>query len=167
VLAAALERLGFPVICPSYGHVWSPWKTRHTSRRVAKQWSNFVKPTDVLIGHSNGARVAWEMTYYTGDKVTRVFFINAALDHDLVPGPSVARCFIFYNGADKATRLARLIPLSDWGDMGRVGYRADNGGWGPDQRMENHEIGVGHSPFRDPAVASTYAVTIATLLHRL
>lgn len=150
-LADPLRDLGHEVHCVSYGYVLAPWSTRMRSRVFAKLLSTQVRPGDVLVGHSNGARVAWEASYYSRDLGPMVW-LNPALDAYMTPARSVPRCLVVYNRRDVATRLARLVPGSPWGSMGTVGYRPHDGLIdGSDVRMDVLERGIGHSPYRrDP-----------------
>jgi pimeloyl-ACP methyl ester carboxylesterase len=152
VLREPFEDLGHEVMMPSYGYTFTPTVTRLRSRKAAKLLSVNLERGDVVVGHSNGARVAWELSFYA-PCVTTMVWINPALDVDVVPARTVRRCLVLHNPGDFVTRIARLIPGSIWGSMGRVGYRPASGSpWGPDRRMHNRSMGKGHTPFRsDPA----------------
>jgi len=165
VLAASLGKLGYhDIVMPRYGKVWGKSRTEHVSRQKGKAWAALTQPGDVLIGHSNGGRIAWEMSY-NSEVVKRIILLHPALDHYLVPHRSVEKFWVFYNQWDKATRMARFIPWSDWGDMGRVGYDHNDDGLWNDPRYCGVDIGRGHTPFIDPVEADTYAMTIAACLH--
>lgn len=143
-LAGALEALGWEVVRRTYGYVLTPWETRFRSRKEAKILSTRVAQGDLVVGHSNGGRIALELTYYA--PVDRVVLLNPALDSDWVPGRWTTRCLVVHNRHDAAGWWARLVPASPWGDMGRSGYRPAPGD-DADPRMVNLRRGHGHSPY--------------------
>ena len=164
VLARELKALGYEVVTPSYGRVWLPIQTRRTSRRVALNWSGRVRRGDVLVGHSNGGRIAWEMSHYTNGRVKQMILINPALQPDMVPGAGVDKCYVLYHPDDLVVKAARYVPWSDWGQMGATGYKPSTD-WGADKRMVNLKFGDGqHSAFATPEWRTEYADLIHHLL---
>ena len=163
-LAKELRALGHDVITPSYGRVWLPVQTRRTSRRVALNWSGRIRHGDVLIGHSNGGRIAWEMSHYTNGRVKQMVLINPALEPDSVPGSGVDKCYVIHHPDDRVVKFARFVPWSDWGVMGATGYQPSTD-WGEDSRMVNIRFGSGdHSAFASPGWCKQYADLIHHLL---
>lgn len=147
-LRDALLVRGHKVLMPSYGRVVTPWGTKIKSRETAQILSTCVRSGDTLIGHSNGGRIALEITHHT-HKVRRVMLLNPALDRNMVPGSDVERCIVVHAPRDRAVWLAKFVPGSVWGDMGRVGYKPSKGWpYGADTRMENVSRPGGHSDYR-------------------
>lgn len=146
-LVKPLESLGHEVVLAKYGFVMSPWSTSLASRKMAKYISTKVQPGDVVIGHSNGARVAYELSYYA-PLVRKMIWLNPALDADIVPAKSVQSCLVVHSKRDLATRFARWLPGSVWGPMGRNGYGPrEFDAWGYDDRMINFPHSGGHSDY--------------------
>lgn len=146
-LIAPLEALGHEVIAPSYGYVFSPWATSLASRKTAKLLSTKIHFGDVVIGHSNGARVAWELSYYS-PLVRKMVWLNPALDADIVPAKSVKKCLVVHSRRDTAVRVAKWLPGSIWGAMGRVGFRQKRDDpWPIDRRIVNFEHSGKHSDY--------------------
>lgn len=159
-LVAPLADLGYRPLLLRYGYTLTASSTRFRSNKAAKNWSARTEPGDVVIGHSNGARVAWEMSHCGQNVAERMVWINPALDPDSVPGRIVRRCLVLYNGSDGAVRIARWLPSSIWGEMGAVGYRPrPSDSLGADRRMESRHYGRGHSCWTDPE-------GLALLIHR-
>lgn len=151
-LAPHLEALGYEVWCADYGRVVLPISTAMRSRAVGKLLAKRLRDGDLVIAHSNGARVAVEASWAGGD-VARfdLVLVNPALDHDTEPGFRARRTLLLYNRHDWATRIARWVPWSSWGDAGARGY-VPLEGWPADPTIEAVAAGEGHSPFeRDPA----------------
>ena len=167
-LVKEMRALGYEVKMLSSGRLFCYFRTKWMSRTMAKVWSGRVKPTDVLIGRSNGARIVWEMSFLTGTKVSTLILLNPALERWATPGSGITDCHVFHNPTDWAAWAARFVPWSDWGDMGRVGYKSLRDGWPPDPRMHNHKMpSGGHGPYAtDPQVARLYAVAISRAILR-
>jgi len=119
-LVESLESLDFEVILYSYGYVFTPWSTRNTSRKVAKCLSSRIREGDTILGHSNGGRIAWELSYYLRVPIRRMVLINPALDSDAIPSGMVEKCLVIHNKLDLANMASKMVPGSIWGDMGRV-----------------------------------------------
>ncbi len=141
-----LAARGFDVVLLSPGHLRGWRETRHRSRQLAKTWAVQTKPGDVLVGHSNGCRIAWEMSQHPGCLADLAVWIQPALDGYLLPGRCIRRCLVLWNRNDRVVWWARLLPWSDWGDMGRRGPVPIEGGLGRDRRLLAVEMGRGHSP---------------------
>lgn len=146
VLADPLRDLGHDVDVISYGYLLWPAQTALRSRQVSKMLSTIVEPETLVVAHSNGAYVAWELSYHS-DVPLRMVWVNPALDRHLTPGSSVDYCLLFHNRHDWAVWLAKWIPGINWGDAGRLGYKPLPE-WKKDERVINKEFGRGHHPFR-------------------
>jgi hypothetical protein len=158
-LVEPLRALGYLPVLLRYGYTLTADQTRFRSRKAAKNWSARTEPGDVVIGHSNGGRVAWEMSHYEQNRAADMVWINPALDPDVVPGRSVRRLLVLHNPFDRAVRLGRMLPGSIWGDLGAVGYQGERDPFGPDPRITSQIYGIGHSPFGEPA-------RLAALIHQ-
>lgn len=146
-LMEALALRGKRTVMPSYGKVLTPWGTRMKSRKFAKILSTQMQKGDIVIGHSNGGRIAVELSYYAPE-IKTLILLNPALERDMVPAKTVEKCLVVHAPNDWAVWWARWIPGSIWGDMGRVGYvpRPD-WPWGADERMVMHPRAGGHSDY--------------------
>lgn len=114
------EAAGFAVREFDYGHtnLWQVWMN---NADYARDLRAQVEPGDIIAGHSNGAAVA-SRAVEQGAPAAGLILINAALDADWSPPPSVEWMHVYYNTNDVPVRIARLLPFVRWGDMGRVGY---------------------------------------------
>jgi pimeloyl-ACP methyl ester carboxylesterase len=146
-LADALRDLEHEVILYSYGYVFTRRKTEMVSRKTAKLLSTKIEPGDVVIGHSNGARVAFELSFYA-PLIRRMVWLNPALDPDVVPAKTVQKCLVVHSKRDRATRIAKWLPGSIWGAMGTVGYLpSEEDGFPVDRRMKGLEHSGRHSDY--------------------
>lgn len=140
---------GLPVMMP-FAWLRDPFIARH----IAKQ----IKPDDIVIGHSNGAAIAWLMAE-EGALIKGTILIGPALDSDKVMAPQVRWVHVFYNSCDGVVGWAKWIPFHLWGDQGKVGYM------GNDSRYTQHDVGchqtdaiTEHSwALHDPTWAATIA----------
>lgn len=141
-LSAALEDLGHETVLVSYGYTLTKWGTAFKSRKFSKLISTRIREGDAVVAHSNGCRVAWDLSW-NAPEIRRMVWLNPALDRGMAPAKTVERVLVIHNRSDLATRLARWIPYSSWGDMGARGYEPPED-WSPDPRMENRSLGSGH-----------------------
>lgn len=132
-----LEEQGFDVFELDY-----PWhgriKTRLCNRSMAKILSQVIEPGSYIFGHSNGCAIIYLLSEL-GVTFKYVGLINPALDrYRTILSAKYVKTYFAPN--DTATVFAKLIPLSIWGNQGRVGYK----GWNP--LHKNTSLGnVGHS----------------------
>ena len=89
-----------------------------------------IKPGDILIGHSNGALIIWQLVQKHADKLAGVILINPALRRDTI-WPDGLQVLCLYNSTDWVVQLgriwARLVSLGGlrfhgWGAAGRYGF---------------------------------------------
>lgn len=151
LLARPLWELGYEPILLNYGFTLTPMRTIFRTRKSAKCWSARTLPSDIVIGHSQGCNVAFEMSHLTQNQARTMVWINPALDADCIPGRSVHNLLVVYNHGDLAVRAGSLLPNSIWGDMGCLGYQPSRDPFGPDPRIQCSVYGRGHSPWRDPS----------------
>ncbi|MBI2046187.1 MAG: hypothetical protein HYT28_02105 [Parcubacteria group bacterium] len=150
---------GFPIV---FGTAWL--RNPFITRRIAKQ----IEPDDIIIGHSNGAALAWLIAEH-GAVFTGAILIDPALDADKVIAPQVKWIHIFYNACDEVVSWAKWIPFHFWGDQGKKGYT------GNDSRYLQHDVGchqtdaiTEHSfALHDPAWATIIAKTAWEETHPL
>lgn len=125
--------------------------------KLAQIIAKMAEPNSIAIGHSNGCDIIHRATHH-GAKFEKVIYLNPALDNDLTPGDYVKWCHVWHSPSDGAVWLAKWIPFSSWGDMGKVGYQ------GSDPRMINHNIeeyieDAGHSDlFTSPDILTEVAI---------
>ena len=128
-LAPAFRRAGFCVITPSYGFIpaFMVGIFQWIDNRIADNMTAFIREDDILLGHSNGATLA----YLIAKKrhVRGVILLNAALEPDKVPNADWVH--VYYNNGDYVAWLSKLIPFHPWGPMGHEGYS------GTDSRVLN------------------------------
>lgn len=145
-----LAALGYAPALLVYGYTLTPTRTKFLTRKKAMLWSARTQPGDVVIGHSNGCALAFEMSHHEQNRAETMVWINPALQPDIVPGRSVQRCLVLFNPFDETVRLAALLPDIIWGDMGRRGYLPDQADpFGRDERMSEAVHGHGHSDWGD------------------
>lgn len=116
-----LERAtGLPVEVFEYGFV-SAWQARFTNGKNAKKLAKFLRATDVVVNHSNGAAVTWLATNKYGARPFGVVMLQPALDTWLLP-----KCdwvHVYYNAEDHIVWWSGLLLFHIWGRMGQVGYK--------------------------------------------
>lgn len=99
---------------------------------IAKVIAGMTPYSAIGIGHSNGCMELIKACE-KGASFDHLIFINPALDNNIVIPPQVSRVDVLHNVTDMVVSAAKWLPLSYWGDMGRVGYL------GSDTRVYNHE----------------------------
>jgi hypothetical protein len=123
----------------------------------------FIEEGSILIGHSNGAAILYDLMN-AGAKVKGCVFINGALDPRITRAVGVSFIDVYYNPGDTITQVAQLaadLNLTDpvWGQMGHIGY------WGSDPSITSTNCGAtpgmpvvcGHSAFFEPANLQAWA----------
>lgn len=119
-LATAFRAAGFCTVIPRYGYIPAcligaiPW----LDNRIADSMAGFIEPGDILVGHSNGATLAYLIS--RKHKLRGAVLINPALECDAVPQAEFVH--VYYNAHDLVVRLAEIVPFNIWGAMGAVGY---------------------------------------------
>lgn len=145
-LAGPLRELGHEVEAYGYGWAIAYRTTRRRSERFAEILAPQLRPGDVLVAHSNGARIAYQASWRVCHPLGPMVWLHPALDRWRVPGGHVPRLLVYHSGRDFATRLARLVPMSPWGSMGTHGYAPPR--WStlpPDPRVVEIDDGGRHS----------------------
>jgi len=125
---------GFEIAYPDYGYILE-LETKIVNSIIVGAILPYVATDDVLVGHSNGCAVAFEVMSRL-NKVGGAVFINAALRQDVVRPPSCPWIDVYFNAGDQITELAAVgarLGIVDglWGEMGHAGYD------GPDPQITN------------------------------
>jgi hypothetical protein len=157
-----------PVKYPDYGYILA-LQTRFVNPMITGCIGPYVEDGDILVGHSNGAALQYEIARNTGKKVGLVL-INAALNQAIVVPPNVLFVHVYYNAGDDVTEVARIaaaLAISPvdvvWGEMGHAGYE------GQDPRVLNFDCGFwpnmpavsGHSDIFSPDKITSWGPFIA------
>ena len=150
-----LERTGLEVAYPEYGFILGI-ETRRVNAMIVGTLLPYIKPGDIIVGHSNGCAIAYDLTRAGAEPVGLVL-IHAALDRLISLHASIRWCDVYFNEDDTITEAARIgakLGITDpsWGEMGHAGYG------GIDGRVTNiddkHTRGLpecrGHSPEFEP-----------------
>jgi hypothetical protein len=140
---------------PDYGYIYGV-ETRTINPVIVGTLSPYINPDDVLICHSNGCAIAYDMML-RGVEVKGAIFINAALEQNIVRPAKCPWIDVYFNAGDRITEAAEIaakLGLSDavWGMMGHAGYN------GMDKAITNIDCGntpdmpvlSGHSDFGTP-----------------
>ena len=97
------------VAYPDYGYILG-LETREINPAVVGTMRPYVGPKDILIGHSNGCTIAYNLMNTPGMKVAGAIFINAALETYITLPPGCPWIDIYYNEGDTITEAAMIIP---------------------------------------------------------
>jgi len=116
---------GFEVAYPDYGYILGI-ETRFVNGLIVGTLAPYIGPDDILICHSNGCAVAYELMHKL-PQIGGAVFINAALQRAIVRPRSCPWIDVYFNAGDQATQLAAVgavigVVDPDWGEMGHAGY---------------------------------------------
>ena len=144
--------LPWKVAYPDYGWI-EELETPFINRHVVGALKPYIEAEDVLIGHSNGCAIAYELMQQL-PQVGGAVFVNAALERNITRPQACPWIHVYFNAGDQITELAAIaakigIVDKDWGDMGHGGYE------GSDEKITNIDCGnqrnlpvvSGHSEF--------------------
>ena len=158
-IADLLVNKGFNVTQIHYGYFFR-LRVRLCNKGIAHTMAHLIEPGSTCIAHSNGASIAYLALQY-GAQWKNLTLINPALDNTLEFPEQLENIQVWYSPHDKWTGLAKYIPNSIWGNMGRVGYKGSL-----DDRLVqyNQEKILGrfedeHSGIFSSPVARTYFAT--------
>ena len=125
---------------PDYGYILGV-ETRLANPIITGVLSPYIEDGDILVGHSNGGALSYELARNTGKRVGLVL-INAALNQYVPIPPNVTFVHVYFNAGDDITEVARIaaaLAISPvdvvWGEMGHAGYE------GIDKRVVNFDCG--------------------------
>lgn len=152
----------FEVFDPDYGYILGV-ETKRVNPIIVGCLMPFIRPGNLMICHSNGCAIAYELMKH-GCPIEAAVFINAALDSRIIIPPQVKWIDVYYNQDDSATVAAKWgqeLGLFDavWGSMGHDGYQ------GTDPRVTSvncqttigEPVVRGHSEFFMPANLAQWA----------
>ena len=155
-LVPYLVAAGLEVTYPDYGFELAI-ETRVVNAMIEGTLLHYIKPGDILIGHSNGCAIAYHLLLL-GAPAAGAVFINGALETSIIrPGAQCGFIDVYWNPGDTVTEIAKLgaqlgIYDSMWGELGHSGYQ------GKDPNITSFNCGAttsmpvvsGHSDFFTP-----------------
>ena len=163
---ALLPYLPGATFYPDYGWI-AAVETRRLNPVIEGSIATYIGTGDILIGHSNGCAIIYDLLQ-RGVQPSGVVFINGALEQLFTLPPCVLWCDVYYNSGDTITEAAKIaaqLGLVDlcWGELGHAGYA------GSDKRVTNINTGApegfpavsGHSAIFDSANLPTWGSYIA------
>ncbi len=169
VMPALFAYLPQKVQYPDYGFILAI-ETRRINPAIAGALLPYIGPEDILIGHSNGCAVIYELLQ-SGLNPRGVVFINGALRTDFILPTKCQFAHVYFNAGDDITILAMAGAeegLVDpcWGQLGHSGYS------GSDHRVINVDCGntqkmpvvSGHSEIFCPGKIEAWGPFIGDLI---
>ena len=119
-LATAFKEAGFCIIIPKYGFVPAMVMGLFSwlDNRIAESMSAFIYDDDIIVGHSNGATLAYLISKRR--KIKGAILINAALGVNELPDAEFVD--VYFNHGDLVAQASAAFPFSPWGAMGGLGY---------------------------------------------
>jgi hypothetical protein len=146
---------------PDYGFILGV-ETRIVNPIIVGSLLPYIAPEDIVIGHSNGCAIAYDLMN-RGVEMAGAVFINAALEQDIIRPKTIPWIDIYYNQGDEITEAAKLgakLGVTDivWGEMGHAGYL------GNDPEITSYNCGAtggmpivsGHSDFFTPTKLASW-----------
>jgi len=140
---------------PDYGYILG-LETRLVNPIIVGALMPYIGPKDIIIGHSNGCAIAYDLMRQ-GVVVAGAIFINAALEQKITRPAGCPWIRVYFNPGDQITEAAQIaqrLGIVDpvWGEMGHGGYE------GSDPLITNVDCGAtpllpkvsGHSDFFAP-----------------
>jgi hypothetical protein len=129
-LVPLLVAAGFEVAYPDYGFIFGV-ETRIVNPIIRGSLLPYVDKGDVLIGHSNGCAVAYDIMQSSKDPIKGAIFINAALEPHVDRPQGVDFIDVYFNPGDETTiaaQIAQRLGIVDpvWGEMGHSGYSGND-----------------------------------------
>jgi hypothetical protein len=151
---------------PDYGWILGA-ETRVINPAVVGSLKPYIASSDVLLCHSNGCAIAYDLMH-SDVQFAGAVFINAALEQDIVRPPGIEWIDVYFNSGDDITEAAKLgaaLGIDDpvWGEMGHAGYV------GVDPKISNINCGTlaglppldGHSDIGTPAKFAKWGPYVA------
>lgn len=146
---------GAQIAYPDYGFILG-LETRIVNPIITGTLKPYVSAADIMIGHSNGCAVIYDLMH-CGVAMAGAVFINAALEQSIIRPATVGWIDVYFNSGDTVTEAAQigaLLGIDDpvWGEMGHAGYS------GADAQIQNIDcqktpglpVIDGHSDFFTP-----------------
>lgn len=160
---------GTHIAYPDYGFILG-LETRVVNPIITGTLKPYVSPTDIMIGHSNGCAIIYDLMH-SGVAMAGAIFVNAALEQNIIRPATVPWIDVYFNAGDTITEAAQigaLLGIDDpvWGEMGHAGYA------GPDAAIANYNCGAtaslpvvsGHSDFFTPSKLAAWGPFLAAKL---
>lgn len=128
LIAYLSEGTGLEVRYHQYGYAYA-LLTRFQNPGRAEKIAKEVKTGDIVVGHSNGATIAYLMIKNCGVRPDGLVLINPALDVDIKFPKAFLWADIYHNMDDAAVSMAELFFFKHpWGAMGQWGYSGASDG---------------------------------------
>ena len=83
--------------------------------------TNALKDADLIICHSNGANYCMKALRRYCNKKAKIVFMSPALNKHHAFNESFDKCLVMHTKDDRIVSLAKYLPFSSWGIMGKVG----------------------------------------------
>jgi hypothetical protein len=120
-----LKQAAAEVLYPDYGFILGV-ETRLLNPPIVGAILPYIAPGDLIVGHSNGCAIAYELML-AGAPVAGAAFINPALEQDIVRPAGVRFIDVYFNPGDMITEAAKVgaelgLTATVWGEMGHAGY---------------------------------------------
>ena len=158
-----------PTAYPDYGWI-AGLETRVANPIIVGCLKPYIARCDILIGHSNGCAVIYDLLN-SGVACAGAIFINAALEQTIIRQMGCPWIDVYFNEGDEITEAAKIgaqLGLTDpvWGEMGHAGYS------GTDPKITNINCGStqglpfvsGHSDFFVPSKLAWWGPFLAKRL---
>ena len=118
-LVARFQHRGWDARKWTYGYA-SAALTRWQNPGRAKTLAAMIRPGEVVLGHSNGACLAW-LAAELGAPMQGAILLNPALDTNKLMAKQVQWVNLYTNRYDEAVPWARVFVGHPWGSQGRDG----------------------------------------------
>ena len=125
LLIPYLSAAGYDVRYPDYGFILAI-ESAVVNPIVVGSMLPYIALDDIVIGHSNGCAIAYDLMH-TGAPFAGAVFINAALEQDIIRPVACKWIDVYFNSGDTITEAAKVaqqlhIVDANWGEMGHAGY---------------------------------------------
>lgn len=165
-LAPYLAAEGLESVEPDYGWI-AGLESKLVNPIIVGCLLPYIGSGQVLIGHSNGCAVAYELLQRGAPAVGAVF-INGALQREIFRPALVKAIDCYWNAGDSVTQVAELgeeigILDHDWGEMGHAGPITSDGAIGSFDCGNTAGMPKvrGHSDFFTPANLTAWGPFLA------
>ena len=118
-MVTAFNDAGWDAAKWTYGYAYA-MLTRVQNPWRASKLADLIQPGDIVLGHSNGACLAW-MAAELGAPMGGAILLNPALDTDKVMAKQVPWVNLYVNSQDEAVPWAKAFVGHPWGSQGRDG----------------------------------------------
>ena len=157
-MVEAFNEAGWDAAKWTYGYAYA-LLTRIQNPWRASKLLEIIQPGDVVLGHSNGACLAW-MAAELGAPIGGAILLNPALDTDKVMAPQVKWVNLYANRQDEAVPLAKIFVGHPWGAQGRDGLKVSDRRYQTTWTDEEPPRVYGHSAILAPSAISLWTQRI-------